>query len=535
MKTSFCLLFLTLVGISDAFSRQRCSYSLLKIQMRLHQRPQRRTGSLQMIMGGLGSKLGDIVELMSGQTKITEANIEDTLREVKGILLDADVNLQVTNALIAKVKERAIGMKLDAGQKPGEKFIQFLAAELVETMGSTQVPLTKRTDGRPNIILMAGLQGAGKTTAVAKLANWALKQSYSTKILLVAADIYRPAAIDQLKVLGERLGVDVFSEEPGIGAVQISRRAVAKALAEGYDTVIIDTAGRQVVDAKLMDELKQVKQAVLPDETLLVVDAMTGQEAATLTQRFNEDVGITGAILTKLDGDTRGGSALSVRGVSGKAIKFVGVGEGMDDLEPFYPERMASRILGMGDIATLVEKAQSSFDLEKTKSQLTKMQKGNFDFNDYFDQLQSVKRLGGMSGMLKMLPGGGKVKDDQLFEAESRMKKNELILNAMTPDERTNTELLTLRGGKKEMVLAALKAREDLAKRAGVTPNEVETFCMEFANMKKAMGYQLKGTNVESMTESDAGSFVSPRQKAMQEKKDKKIKPTRGGGGGFGR
>lgn len=490
--------------------------------------------SLHMVMGGIGTKLGEIVELLSGQTKITEANIEETLKEVKGILLDADVNLQVTNALISKVKERAMGMKLEAGEKPGEKFIQFLAAELVETMGSAQAPLTKRTDGRPNIILMAGLQGAGKTTAAAKLANWALKQSYGKKILLVAADIYRPAAIDQLKVLGERLGVDVFSEEPGIGAVQISRRAVAKATSEGYDTVIIDTAGRQVVDNKLMDELKQVKQAVLPDETLLVVDAMTGQEAATLTQRFNEDVGITGAILTKMDGDTRGGSALSVRGVSGKSIKFVGIGEGMDDLEPFYPERMASRILGMGDIATLLEKAQSSFDLDKTKAQLSKMQRGNFDFNDYYDQLQGVKRLGGMSGMLKMLPGGGKVNDEQLFEAESRMKKSESILKAMTPEERTNTDLLTLRGGKKENVLAAVKARADLAKRAGVTPDEVERFVIEFVNMRKAMGYQLKGTDVDSITEDSAGSFSSPRARALQQKKEKRAKPTRGGGGGFG-
>ena len=264
-------------------------------------------------------------------------------------------------------------MKVDSGKKPGEQFIALLAQELVDTMGAAQTPLTRRSDGRPNIILMAGLQGrftylltylliysfyytgAGKTTAAAKLANWATKQSYAKKILLIAADVYRPAAIDQLKLLGQRLSVDVYSEDISTGTanpVQICRRGVTKAMSEGYDCIIIDTAGRQVIDERLMDELKQIKTAILPDETLLVVDAMTGQEAATLTAKFNDDIGITGAILTKMDGDTRGGSALSVRGVSGKPIKFVGVGENMDDLEPFYPERMASSILGMGDIDT---------------------------------------------------------------------------------------------------------------------------------------------------------------------------------------
>lgn len=253
-------------------------------------------------------------------------------------------------------------MKVEASQKPGEQFINLLAAELVEVMGKEQDPLKRRSDGRPSIILLAGLQGAGKTTVAGKLANWCLTQAFSKKILLVAADIYRPAAIEQLQTLGARIQVDVFTEA-GLTPVQISRKALTKAIAEGYDTVIIDTAGRQVVDARLMDELKQIKAAVTPDDTLLVVDAMTGQEAATLTARFNDDVGITGAILTKLDGDTRGGAALSVRGVSGRPIKFIGVGEGLEDLEPFFPDRMASRILGMGDIKTMLEKAQVNFVL----------------------------------------------------------------------------------------------------------------------------------------------------------------------------
>lgn len=405
------------------------------------------------VFGGLAEKLGGLVELVSGQQTITEANIEDTLKEVKTILIDADVNLQVTNTLIQKVKEKALGMKVDAKQKPGEQFISLLAAELVETMGQAQTPLTRRSDGRPNIILLCGLQGAGKTTAVAKLANWAIKTSYGKKILLVAGDIYRPAAIEQLQTLGARLNIDVYTEGQGVSPVVISRNALKKANAEGYDTVIVDTAGRQAIDENLMNELKQIKNALTPDEVLLVVDAMTGQEAATLTAKFNGDIGITGAILTKMDGDTRGGSALSVRGVSGKPIKFVGVGEGMDDLEPFYPERMASRILGMGDIASFLEKAQGAIDLDKAAKIGKKMQKGDFDFDDFLMQSQSLKKLGGMGGMLRMMPGmAGKITDDQLFEAEKRMKRCEVIISAMTEEERSNPDLLVKQGGKKELL-----------------------------------------------------------------------------------
>eukprot|EP01038_Epipyxis_sp_PR26KG_P005206 gene5206-7244_t len=364
-----------------------------------------RNPGLSMMLGGLVDKMSSIVEFVSGQTKITEANIEATLKEVKSALIDADVNVQVANSLIAKVKESAIGMKIESGTKPGEQFISLLAAELVNIMGEAQIPLIKRNDGRPNIILLLGLQGAGKTTAAAKLANWATKQSYSKKLLLVAADVYRPAAIEQLITLGSRLNIDVYSEGQENSPVQICRRALNKAITEGYDTIIVDTAGRQVVDEKLMDELKQIKAALSPDEALLVVDAMTGQEAATLTAKFNQDVGITGAILTKMDGDTRGGSALSVRGVSGKPIKFVGVGEGMDDLEPFYPDRMASRILGMGDVKTLLEKAQNAVNFDEAAQISRKMQKGSFDFNDFLFQSQAVRRIGGMGNMLKLMPG----------------------------------------------------------------------------------------------------------------------------------
>lgn len=498
-----------------------------------------RLGNFNMVLGGISEKLGSVVEFISGQTTITEDNIEATLKEVRTILIDADVNLQVTNSLISKVKEKAVGMKVESGQKPGEQFISLLAAELVDIMGQAQAPLTKRSDNRPNVILLLGLQGAGKTTACAKLANWAVKQKYGSKVLLVAADVYRPAAIDQLKTLGERLDIEVYSEGQEGKPVQICRRAFEKAKQEGFDTVIVDTAGRQVVDNVLMDELKQIKAAVLPDEALLVVDAMTGQEAATLTARFNEDVGLTGAILTKMDGDTRGGAALSVRGVSGKPIKFVGVGEGMEDLEPFYPERMASRILGMGDIATLLEKAQGAVDADTAAKVGKKMQKGDFDFNDFLLQSQSVRKMGGMSSMLKMIPGAsGKINEEQLFEAEKRMKRCEELVNAMTAEERANPDLISMMGGKKDLVRDALERRKDLAQRVDCSINEVNQFIMEFNSMRKMMVKNLKGMDLDAQVDPNAPISMKSEQQgfdAGSSPKRKKIKATRGGGGGFGK
>ena len=488
------------------------------------------------VFSGISEKLGGIVELVSGQDVITEANIEDTLKEVKTILIDSDVNLQVTNSLIDKVKQEAIGMKVDPKQKPGEQFISLLAAELVETMGKEQAPLTKRTDGRANVLLMAGLQGAGKTTAVAKLANWAKKQDYAQKILLVAGDVYRPAAIEQLQTLGSRLDIEVYSEGQDANPVSIARSAMKKANSEGFDLVIIDTAGRQVVDDKLMTELKDIKTAVQPDEVLLVVDAMTGQEAATLTARFNSDIGITGAILTKMDGDTRGGSALSVRGVSGKPIKFVGVGEGMDDLEPFYPERMASRILGMGDVQTLLEKAKGAFDQDKAAKLGRKMQKGDFDFNDFLLQSQSLKKMGGMGGMLKMMPGmSGKISDEQLFEAEKRLKRCETIIGAMTQEERDNPELLCKQGGKKELVQAAAQRRNDLADRCGTDLKDIDGFIFEFVGMRSMMRKNLKGMDMDAMEANPDQPMMTVAQKKATAKASRKVKASRGGGGGFGR
>ena len=317
--------------------------------------------------------------------------------------------------------------------------------------------------------------------------------------------------------------------------MQISRRALSKAVSEGYDTVIVDTAGRQAIDENLMDELKQIKAAVSPDEVLLVVDAMTGQEAATLTAKFNGDVGITGAILTKMDGDTRGGSALSVRAVSGKPIKFVGVGEGMDDLEPFYPERMASRILGMGDIASFLEKAQASIDIDKAAKIGKKMQKGDYDFNDFLVQSQSVRKLGGMGGMLRMMPGmAGKITDEQLFEAEKRMKRCEAIIGAMTEEERSDPDLITKQGGKKELLQAALERRKALAIKSGVEYKEVEAFISEFNSMRRMMQKNLKGMDMEQMENDPSAPLETTAAKAAAAKAAKKLKPTRGGGGGFG-
>ena len=495
----------------------------------------RKYNNMNMMLGGIAERMTGIVELLQGQQKVTEQNVDATLKEIKAALLDADVNLVVANTLISKVKEKVIGMNVPKGKTPGEQFITLLAAELVDAMGTEQVPLSRRTDGRPNIILMAGLQGAGKTTAAAKLANWVNKNKLSSKTLLVAADIYRPAAIEQLQTLGARLNVDVYTEGQDVSPVKICRNALSKAVSEKYEYVIIDTAGRQVVDDKLMDELKQVKAAVSPDDVLLVVDAMTGQEAATLTARFNEDIGISGAILTKMDGDTRGGSALSVRGVSGKPIKFIGVGEGIDDLEPFFPNRMASRILGLGDIESLLEKATDSIDKEQMTEIGKKMQKGQFDFNDFMAQSQSVKKIGGMANMIKMLPGvAGKITDEMIFETEKKLQKHETIIMAMTEEERSNPDLIILRGGNKEKSGNATERRKNLAKQTGLTIDEVEGFVTEFINMKKMMQRNLKGMDVDAVNSPEGAPMKTEGMLKAEAKQAKKIKPSRGGGSGFG-
>mgnify|MGYP006144972063 FL=1 len=363
----------------------------------------------------LADRLEDAWKKLRGQDKISSANIQDTLKEVRRALLEADVNLQVVKGFIAEVEKQALGAEVISGVNPGQQFIKIVYDELVKIMGESNVPLAQ-ADKPPTVILMAGLQGTGKTTATAKLALYLRKQSKSC--LMVATDVYRPAAIDQLITLGKQINVPVFEMGSQANPVDIARQGVEKAKELGVDTVIIDTAGRLQIDTQMMGELAQIKKIVKPDDTLLVVDAMTGQEAASLTNTFHQQIGITGAILTKLDGDTRGGAALSVRQISGQPIKFVGVGEKVEALEPFYPERLASRILNMGDVLTLVEKAQEQLDLEDAAKMQAKILEAKFDFNDFLKQMRLLKNMGSLGGVLKLIPGLGKLSGTDIEKGE---------------------------------------------------------------------------------------------------------------------
>ncbi|CAM9136032.1 unnamed protein product [Chrysoparadoxa australica] len=458
-----------------------------------------------MMFDQLTEAMGSIGSLLQGRKKITAASIEEALKEVKRALLDADVNLGVTNNLVKAVKAKAVGMKIIEGVTAEQQFIKVMYDELVEVMGKEQAPLARREMedalSRPTVILLAGLQGAGKTTAAAKLAKYC--QELSThdlictwlpfpqgdaprKVLIVAGDIYRPAAIEQLQTLGASIDVEVFTKGRDVAPDIIATEGIEYAQVMGFDTVIIDTAGRQVIDDNLMDELKRVKVATKADETLLVVDAMTGQEAATLTGVFNDKIGITGAVLTKLDGDTRGGAALSVQGVSGRPIKFVGVGEKVDALEPFYPDRMASRILGMGDVVSLVEKAQKQVSDAEAQRITKKMMDASFDFNDFLQQSKMVKGMGSMANVAKMMPGvAGKINQSQLDEAEVRVAKAESFICSMTPKERSNPELLISDP-------TALSRLRRIARGAGRTAKEANQFISEFQKMRTMMSRMSK-------------------------------------------
>jgi len=361
----------------------------------------------------LSDRLESAWKKLRGQDKISKSNIQDALREVRRALLEADVNLQVVKDFISEVETKAQGAEVISGVRPDQQFIKIVYDELVRVMGEENVPLAEVT-GKTTVVLMAGLQGTGKTTATAKLALHLRKQERSC--LLVATDIYRPAAIDQLITLGKQIDVPVF--ELGIEAdpVEIARQGVERARTEGINTVIIDTAGRLQIDEGMMAELARIKQVVEPDETLLVVDSMTGQEAANLTRTFHDQIGITGAILTKMDGDSRGGAALSVRQISGAPIKFVGVGEKVEALQPFYPERMASRILGMGDVLTLVEKAQEEIDLADAEKMQEKILSAKFDFTDFLKQMRLLKNMGSLGGIMKINPIRWNNEDDSGYE-----------------------------------------------------------------------------------------------------------------------
>jgi signal recognition particle subunit SRP54 len=373
----------------------------------------------------LADRLDDAWKKIRGQDKISKSNIQDTLNEVRRALLSADVNLQVVKAFVADVEKKALGEGVISGVNPGQQFIKIVYDELVKVMGESNVPLAQ-ADKPPTVILMAGLQGTGKTTATAKLALYLRKQQRSC--LMVGTDVYRPAAIDQLLTLGKQIDVPVFEMGTDADPVEIARQGVEKGKELGVDTVIVDTAGRLQIDNDMMGELARIKETIKPDDTLLVVDAMTGQEAANLTYTFHDQIGITGAILTKLDGDSRGGAALSVRQVSGQPIKFVGVGEKVEALEPFYPDRLASRILNMGDILTLVEKAQEEIDLADVEKMQSKIMEAKFDFNDFIKQMRLLKNMGSLGGVLKLIPGMGKISGADLAKGETQLKRTESMI-----------------------------------------------------------------------------------------------------------
>jgi signal recognition particle subunit SRP54 len=423
----------------------------------------------------LADRLEEAWKKMRGQDKISESNIKDALREVRRALLEADVNLQVIKDFIAEVEQKALGAEVIAGVRPDQQFIEIVYQQLLEVMGEANEPLA-RADTAPTIVLMAGLQGTGKTTATAKLALHLRKENRTC--LMVATDVYRPAAIDQLKSLGKQINVPVFDLGTGADPVEIARQGVEKAKADGVDTVIIDTAGRLQIDENLMGELARIKDIVQPHEILLVIDAMTGQEAASLTKSFHDQIGITGAVLTKMDGDTRGGAALSVRRISGQPIKFIGVGEKVEALQPFYPDRMASRILGMGDVLTLVEKARDEIDLEEAEKLKDKILEARFDFTDFLKQTRMLKNMGSLGGMMKLIPGMNKmINDDQLKEGERQLKRSEAMIGSMTLEERKDPDLLA----------TSPNRRKRIAKGSGHSEKDVTELVTNFQRMRTFM------------------------------------------------
>lgn len=422
------------------------------------------------MLENLGNRFQDIFKKIRGHGRLSESNIKDALREVKMSLLEADVNYKVVKDFTNKISEKAIGTEVIKGVNPAQQFIKLVNDELVELLGGTSSKLTKGLRN-PTIIMLAGLQGAGKTTFAAKLAKFLKKQN--EKLLLVGVDVYRPAAIKQLQVLGQQIGVDVYSEEDTKDVVGIATRAIEKAKEINATYMIVDTAGRLHIDETLMEELKELKRTIKPQEILLVVDAMIGQDAVNLAESFNNALSVDGVILTKLDGDTRGGAALSIKAVVGKPIKFIGVGEKLNDIEIFHPDRLVSRILGMGDVVSLVEKAQEVIDENEAKSLEEKIKSQKFDLNDFLKQLQTIKRLGSLGGILKLIPGIPKI--DDLAPAEKEMKKVEAIIQSMTKEERKKPDILK----------ASRKIR--IAKGSGTDVSDVNKLLKQFEQMKSMM------------------------------------------------
>ena len=419
----------------------------------------------------LSEKFERAFKTLKGQGKISEINVAETVKEIRRALLDADVNYKVAKSFTDKVKEKALGANVLTAVSPGQLMVKITHDELKELMGGTKSEIN--LDGSPNIILIAGLQGSGKTTFSGKLANY-IQKKRNRKVMLVAGDVYRPAAINQLKVLGEQIGVEVYADEVNKNPVEIARTAIALAKSKGIQTVIVDTAGRLAIDEQMMDEIYRVKDAIRPHETLFVVDAMTGQDAVNTAKTFHDKINYDGVVLTKLDGDTRGGAALTIRTVVEKPIKFVGTGEKMEALDQFYPERMADRILGMGDIVSLVEKAQDNFDEEEARKLQKKIAKNQFDFNDFYQQLQQIKKMGNIKDLVGMIPGVGKALKNVDIEDDA-FKNIEAIIQSMTPLERENPALLN--GSR----------RKRIADGSGTNLQEVNKLIKQFDDMRKMM------------------------------------------------
>ena len=432
-----------------------------------------------MAFDSLSDKLQNIFKNLRGKGRLSEADVKAALKEVKMALLEADVNFKVVKNFVKSVEERAIGQDVMSSLTPGQMAIKIVNEEMVSLMGSETTEIKLKSGNEITVIMMAGLQGAGKTTTTAKLAGKFKEKG--KKPLLVACDVYRPAAIEQLTINGNKQGVEVFSMGTGHNPVDIAKASIKHARDNNYNIVILDTAGRLHVDENMMEELINIKNEVQVDQTILVVDSMTGQDAVNVAASFNEKVGIDGVILTKLDGDTRGGAALSIKAVTGKPILYVGMGEKLSDLEQFYPDRMASRILGMGDVLTLIEKAEAQIDADKAKEMEAKLKKAEFDFDDFLEYMGQIRNMGGIGSIMSMLPGmglGGNMKNIQMpdeGEAEANLKRTEAIIQSMTAKERKNPDIINP------------SRKNRIARGAGVNISEVNRLMKQFEQMKKMM------------------------------------------------
>lgn len=438
----------------------------------------------------LTDSLDNAFKTLRGDGKITELNIAEAIKEIRRSLVAADVNYKIAKEFTDKIKDKALGTKNVLNSvKPGELMVKIVQDEMIDLMGGTAATINIK--GNPGVILIAGLQGSGKTTFSAKLANY-LKTKRNSKPLLVACDVYRPAAVDQLTVLGESISVPVYKEPDSKDPSAIALKAIEHAKAHGFDVVIIDTAGRTAIDETMMNEIRQIKDAVKPTETLFVVDAMTGQDAVNTALAFNDVINYDGVVLTKLDGDTRGGAALSIKYIVGKPIKFVSTGEQMDTIDMFYPDRMAQRILGMGDIVTFVEKAQEQFDEKESKRIEKKIRKNTFDFNDFLGQMSQIKKMGDLKSLMSMIPGVGKAMKDIDID-DKAFVKIESIIQSMTPAERENPELLNM------------LRKQRISKGCGRDINEVNMFIKQFDQMRKMMYTMSKGDNMQKMMQQFKG------------------------------